>query len=145
MLRNIPDCISPELLKILHEMGHGDRLVIGDANFPAKSLAKKGGGINVRCDGHNILEVTEAILSLMPLDAFIESPVKLMARAKEDPPLPAPIHQEIRKLVERYHKKETVAMVERFDFYEQAKNAYAIVSTTEKSSYACLILQKGCL
>ena len=60
MLRHIPDCISPELLKVLHEMGHGDRIVIGDANFPAKSVST--GNINIRCDGQRSTEILDAIL-----------------------------------------------------------------------------------
>ncbi|HEY9575856.1 MAG TPA: RbsD/FucU domain-containing protein [Lachnospiraceae bacterium] len=145
MLRNIPDCISPELLKVLHEMGHGDCLVLGDANFPATALAKEGKGINIRCDGQNLLELMEAILSLMPLDSFVENPVKIMDKGTKSQNLQIPIHGKIIDLVEKYHKKEAVSMVERFDFYEESKKAYATVSTTEKAPYACVILQKGCL
>ena len=75
MLKGIPDIISPELLKILHEMGHGDELVIGDGNFPAASNAKR----LVRCDGHTVPPLLDAILQLFPLDTAVESPVILMA------------------------------------------------------------------
>ena len=81
MLRHIPDCISPELLKVLHEMGHGDRIVIGDANFPAKSVSK--GNINIRCDGHRATEILDAILELMPLDEFVEKPVLIMDKSAQ--------------------------------------------------------------
>ena len=74
MLKGIPDIISPELLKILDEMGHGDEIVIGDGNFPAASNAKR----LVRLDGHGVPEILEAILKLVPLDPYVDSPVMLM-------------------------------------------------------------------
>ena len=88
MLYNIPAIIPPELLKILAEMGHGDTIVIGDGNFPAASNAKR----LVRCDGHGVPEVLDAILTLMPLDTYVESPARLMALTpsdadKGDPPI----------------------------------------------------------
>ena len=74
MLKGIPSLLSPELLKILMEMGHGDEIVIGDGNFPAASCAQR----LVRCDGHGVPEVLEAILQLMPLDPYVEQPLALM-------------------------------------------------------------------
>ena len=76
MLKNIPPIISPELLKVLCEMGHGDRLVIGDGNFPSASMGKNAKVI--RMDGHNVPEVLDAILQLFPLDCYVEKPVSLM-------------------------------------------------------------------
>ena len=75
MLKGIPSIISPDLLKILMEMGHGDELVIGDGNFPAASMANR----LVRCDGHGVPEILDAILQLFPLDQYVEKPVSLMA------------------------------------------------------------------
>ncbi len=78
MLSGVPASISPELLKVLHEMGHGDTLVIGDANFPAASIAAEKNHINIRCDGHRATDMLDAILQLMPLDGFVEKPVTIM-------------------------------------------------------------------
>ena len=75
MLKGIPKILSPELLKILCEMGHGDRLVIGDGNFPAQSMGQRV----IRCDGHGVPELLEAILALFPLDSYVDKPVTLMS------------------------------------------------------------------
>ena len=85
MLKNIPAVLSPELLKILMEMGHGDELVIGDGNFPAASNARR----LVRLDGHGVPEILDAILTLFPLDTYVEAPVALMAVTPGDPTVPA--------------------------------------------------------
>jgi L-fucose mutarotase len=140
MLKGIPDIISPELLKILHEMGHGDDLVIGDANFPAASNARN----LIRCDGHGVPEILDAILSLFPLDDFTDHPVSLMQVVPGDPTVPV-IQDEIRAVVRRHETKgdALVESLERFAFYERAKKAYAIVATTEKKLYGCMIIKKG--
>ena len=139
MLRGIPDLISPDLLKILSEMGHGDDFVIGDLNFPAASNAQR----LVRLDGHGVEPVLKAILALFPLDIYVESPVSLMQVAPGDPTVPK-IQETIRSLVKVWDQRPAaVGLVERFAFYEKAKNAYAIVSTGETALYACVILKKG--
>ncbi|WP_455381297.1 RbsD/FucU family protein [Salinispira pacifica] len=140
MLRGIPDIISPELLKILHEMGHADELVIGDANYPAASTAKR----LVRCDGHSLAEVLESVLSLFPLDTFVDHPVGVMVPTDPNDPEPE-IHPSIRKIAARFDERgETIVEgVERFAFYERAKQAYAVVATTEKLPYGCVVLKKG--
>ena len=145
MLRNIPDCISPELLKVLHEMGHGDRIVIGDANFPATSVAK--GNINIRCDGIKATEILDAILELMPLDEFVETPVLIMDKSEKHKDLETPVWDEFKDIVKKHNNEDEnlVGFIDRFNFYEEAKKAYATISTTEKAFYACIILQKGCL
>ena len=145
MLRNIPDCISPELLKVLHEMGHGDRIVIGDANFPATSVAK--GNINIRCDGIRATEILDAILELMPLDEFVETPVLIMDKSEKHKDLETPVWDEFKDIVKKHNNEDEnlVGFRDRFKFYEEAKKAYATISTTEKAFYACIILQKGCL
>lgn len=137
MLKNIPSVISPELLKILMEMGHGDYLVIGDGNFPAASNAKR----LVRADGHGVPELLDAILTLMPLDTYIQKPVSLMATgAGEDRP---EVWDEYDKIITKHEGKKDFDMVERFSFYTRAKNAYAIIATGETALYANIILQKG--
>lgn len=140
MLKGIPDIIPPELLKILHEMGHGDDLVIGDANFPAASNARN----LVRCDGHGVPQLLDAILSLFPLDDFIPHPVSLMQVVPGDSTVPV-VQDEIRAVVRRHEAKgdALVEQIERFAFYERARTAYAIVTTTERRLYGCMIIKKG--
>ena len=142
MLKNIPPVLSPELLKVLCEMGHGDRIVIADGNFPAETVGR--GGVVVRCDGHGVPELLEAVLTLFPLDRHVEKPVTMMAITPGDPvktPIWEKYHEILAKADER--GKETVRHVPRFDFYAEAKEAYAVVATGEKALYANVMLQKG--
>ena len=147
MLKGIPPEISPELLKILHEMGHGDTLVIGDLNFPAASVAQAKGHRNVRCDGMRATQMLDAILSLFPLDEFVEYPVSIMEKMEMHKDLECPVWDEFCSIVGKYDArgKDAVQYIDRFDFYDKAKEAYAVVSTTETAFYACVIIQKGCL
>jgi L-fucose mutarotase len=140
MLIGIPDIISPDLLKILHEMGHGDDLVIGDSNFPAASTARR----LVRADGHQLPEMLEAILALFPLDTYVEQPVSLMAAVLGDKAAPT-IHERVRKIVRGFDPRgdAAIGLVERFAFYDLARQAYATIATTEKGAYGCVILKKG--
>lgn len=138
MLKNIPSIISPELLKILHEMGHGDEIVIGDGNFPAASNAKK----LVRCDGHGVPELLDAILKLLPLDTYVDAPVMLMQVTPGDDVDPV-IWKEYRKIVDAHQNDVKFEEIERFSFYERARDAYAIVATGESALYANVILKKG--
>ncbi|WP_094548614.1 L-fucose mutarotase [Petroclostridium xylanilyticum] len=139
MLKGIPGIISPELLKILMEMGHGDELVIADGNFPAASIAKR----LVRCDGHNVPELLDAVLKFFPLDSYAEAPVALMAVVPGD--TVKPIIWDTYKEIVKKHEPVTnkIEFVERFAFYERAKNAYAVVATGEKALYANIIIKKG--
>ncbi len=147
MLKGIPDIISPDLLKVLHEMGHGDTLVIGDANFPATALAAGSGHVNLRCDGHRATELLDAILELFPLDDFVEKPVTIMDKMEMHKDLECPVWQEFSDIVAAHDKrgKDAIRYMDRFDFYEASKDAYATVSTTEHAFYSCIIIQKGCL
>ncbi len=140
MLKGIPDILSPELLKIMMEMGHGDTLVIGDGNFPAASIAKDSR--LVRLDGHGVPEILDAILQLFPLDPYVEAPVSLMEVVPGDP-VETPIWDEYAKIVEKYEPGTKIGHIERFRFYEVAKKAYAVVATGEGALYANIILQKG--
>lgn len=133
----IPSILSPELLKILMEMGHGDEIVIGDGNFPAASNAQR----LVRCDGHAVPELLDAMLQLMPLDTYVDAPVALMETTQGDPrPV---IWDEYREIVMKHQKNVKPELVERFAFYERAKKAYAIIATGETALYANIILKKG--
>lgn len=142
MLKGIPKLLSPELLKVLCEMGHSDRLVIADGNFPSESIGKDARVI--RMDGHGTVEVLEAILQLFPLDTYVEHPVQLMEVMPGDP-VETPIWDEYRRTVKRYDERGTDAIgtIERFAFYEEARKAYAVVATGESALYANVILQKG--
>ena len=140
MLKGIPSILSPEFLKILMEMGHGDTLVIGDGNFPAASIAKNSQ--LVRLDGHGVPEVLDAILRLFPLDPYVEAPVSLMEVVPGDP-VETPIWDDYARIVEKYEPGTKIGHIERFQFYEVAKKAFAVVATGETALYANIILQKG--
>ncbi len=137
MLKNIPSILSPELLKILMEMGHGDYIVIGDGNFPAATNAQR----LVRLDGHGVPEILDAILKLMPLDTYVDAPVSLMDNG--DPDNRPEIWAKYKEIVEKNEGDKNIGLIERFDFYDKAKNAFAIVATGETAIYANIILQKG--
>jgi L-fucose mutarotase len=141
MLKGVPSIISPELLKTLMEMGHGDELVIGDGNFPAASVARR----LIRADGHGGPELLDAILTLFPLDTFVEHPVALMAVVPGDPTQPL-IWEEYRRIIRRHEPGfKDFELVERFAFYERARAAYAVLASGEAALYANLILKKGVL
>lgn len=142
MLKGIPQILSPELLKVLCEMGHSDRLVISDGNFPAESMGKNA--IVIRCDGHGVPELLDAILQVFPLDTYVEKPVNLMEVMPGDD-VETPIWDTYREIVKKYDDRGDAAVgnIERFQFYEEAKKAYAIIATGEQALYANVMLQKG--
>ena len=142
MLKGIPEILSPELLKVLCEMGHGDRIVIADGNFPSASVGKNA--TVIRADGHGAAEMLEAILTLFPLDSYVDAPVSLMQVMPGDT-VETPIWDEYREIVARVGGRDASAIgeIERFRFYEEARTAYAIVATGEKALYANIMLQKG--
>lgn len=139
MLIGVSKLISPELLKVLMEMGHSDEIVIADGNFPAASHAQR----LIRCDGHNMPELLDAVLQLFPLDQYVEKPVSLMQVMPGDS-VATPIWDKYQAIIEQHTElKQPFEEVERFAFYERAKKAYAIVATGEGALYANLILKKG--
>ena len=140
MLKGIPKILSPELLKVLCEMGHSDRIVIADGNFPAASMGKNA--IVIRMDGHSATDVLDAILQVFPLDTYVEKPVNLMEVMPGDP-VETPIWDEYKAIISRFDDRDCVGNIERFAFYEEAKKAYAIIATGESALYANVILQKG--
>ena len=144
MLLNVPSILSPELLKVLSEMGHSDRICIGDGNFPGASMAKAKNAVFLRADGHGVPELLDAILSVIPLDTYVEHPVRLMEVMAGDP-VETPIWDTYRQIIERHDARgeKTVGHIERFAFYEEAKKAYAIIATGETALYANVMLQKG--
>ena len=142
MLKGIPSILSPELLKVLCEMGHSDTIVIADGNFPSETIGKDA--IVIRADGHGVPEILEAILKVFPLDTYVEKPVSLMQVMPGDT-VETPIWDEYKATIKKYDERgsATVQEIERFEFYEQAKQAYAIIATGEKALYANVMLQKG--
>lgn len=142
MLKGISPLISPALLKVLCEMGHGDELVIADGNFPSESMGRNA--VVIRADGHGAAEILDAVMQLIPLDAYVEKPAALMEVVPGDTcPTPA-IRGEYWKILEKYEPEHCdVEMMERFAFYERAKHAYLIIATGETAIYANVLLKKG--
>lgn len=145
MLKNIPSILSPELLKVLSEMGHSDRICIGDGNFPGSTMAKAEGAVILRADGHGVPELLDAILQVFPLDAYTDTPVMLMEKMDRDRDLEIPVWDEYKKIVAKYDERGAAAVgaYERFEFYEQSKKCYCILQSGETAIYANIILQKG--
>lgn len=144
MLKGISPLLSPMLLKVLCEMGHGDTIVIADGNFPAETMGKEG--IVIRMDGHGVPEILEAILAVFPLDQYVEKPVYLMERVPGDN-ADISIWKTYEELILKTEERgvSVIDKLERFAFYEEAKKAYAVIATSETSQYANVILKKGCV
>ena len=139
MLKNIPKILSPELVKTLMEMGHGDEIVIADGNFPAEAIGKRV----IRCDGHGVPELLEAIMQLFPLDTYTEKPVMLMEVVPGDPVVPT-IWEDYKSIISKYEPENCkIEMIERFAFYERTTTAFAVAATGEEATYANIILKKG--
>jgi L-fucose mutarotase len=138
MLKGIPSILSPDLLKVLMEMGHGNELVIADGNFPSASMAQR----LVRCDGIMVPPLLEAIMQFFPLDPYCDLPVAVMAITPGDPYKPV-IWDRFREIINKYDKFSDYDYVERNAFYERTKKAYAIIATSESALYANIILKKG--
>ncbi|MFH5182143.1 RbsD/FucU family protein [Paenibacillus sp. TAB 01] len=138
MLRGIPAVFSPELIKILMEMGHGDELILADRNFPAASHAQR----LLRCDGIAIPDLLSELMPFFPLDHAVECPAAVMSLLPGDP---------VPEVWERYRSIiganesgfREFEYVDRFVFYERARNAYAIVATGDRSFKGNLLLKKG--
>lgn len=138
MLKKIPKLLSPELVRTMMEMGHGDEIVLADANFPGHALHSRV----IRYDGIGIPELLAAILELMPLDHYAEHQAALMGVVPGDPVVPV-IWDTYRKLIAESEPAAIIAEEERFAFYERAKHAYAIIVTGEEALYGNIILKKG--
>lgn len=142
MLKGIPKILSPELLKVLCEMGHSDRLIIADGNFPAESMGKNAKVI--RMDGHGTVDVLKAVLEVFPLDTYVANPVNLMEVMPGDN-VETPIWEEYTQVVKTFDERgeNAIGHIERFAFYEEAKKVYAVIATGESALYANIMLQKG--
>ncbi|MBQ9117133.1 MAG: fucose isomerase [Clostridia bacterium] len=140
MLKNVPKLLSPELLKVLCEMGHGDEIVIGDANFPSENYGKRV----IRADGIGGKELLDAILTMIPLDTYAESNLMLMQLTPSDVGKVNPvIWEEYQRIAAEKDGNQRVENIERFAFYERAKNAYAVIASGEEAIYANVIIKKG--
>lgn len=140
MLIGIDPLIGPELLAHLRSMGHGDELVIADANFPAASIARR----IVRAEGTTVPQMLTAVCSLLPLDTFVDAAVCVM-EVVDKPGVCAPITEEFREIVTARagRRFSNIVGIERFAFYERARQAYTIVATGERRVYGNVILRKG--
>lgn len=139
MLKNIPKNISPELLKVLDEMGHGDEIVLSDGNFPSERINDKV----IRCDSTGVTDLLKSILVLFPLDTdYSDEQVFLMEVTPGDTYKPE-IWEDYKKVLDESKENYTIGNIERFKFYERAKEAFAVVHTGETALYANIILKKG--
>jgi L-fucose mutarotase len=139
MLRNINPLLSPDLLHCLRTMGHGDEIVIADANFPGSS----SGSMCIRADGSSASEILEAILSVMPLDSFVPDPALTM-QVVDDPQANPDAVAEFQRIIENTADAPAkIQTLERFAFYDRASTAFAIVQTGERRLYGNIILKKG--
>lgn len=139
MLRNIPPLLSPDLLRTLRAMGHGDEVVIADANFPATALGNRCH----RLDGLSATDVLEAVLTVLPLDQYVRNPALVM-EVVEDPDLVPAIVAEFQAITTATADNPAILdKLERFAFYDRAKTAFAIIQTGETRLYGNIILKKG--
>ncbi len=144
MLKGIDSAVSPDLIKILMEMRHGDEIIFADRNFPSARLAAAGGNRLVRLDGHGIPRLLRAVLPLFPLDDYVDSPVALMQVVPGDP-VKAVIWEEYASIIGQHAPSARFCYLDRYAYYERAQNAYAIVATGEDARYANILLKKGCV
>jgi L-fucose mutarotase len=144
MLKAIDPLLGPELLHTLRAMGHGDDLALVDANFPAESIAAHTKlGYALRLDGADIPRAAAAILSVMPLDSFVEAPARRM-EVMGEPDTIRPVHQDMQAAVDTAEGRSwPLGSIERFAFYEEAKGAFAVVATGDARGYGCFLLKKG--
>jgi L-fucose mutarotase len=139
MLIGIAPVVGPDLLAILCRMGHGDEIVLADANFPGETCGQRV----VRADGVTIPCLLDGILPLFPLDPYAEDPLVMMAPVGKDRLDPA-VEKTYRKIIRKHRRKvPPIARIERFAFYERARRAFAVVMTGDTAGYANLILKKG--
>jgi L-fucose mutarotase len=138
MLKNIPPILGPELLYTLRAMGHGDEIAIVDANYPGDSA----GPTLIRMDGLTASEVLDAVLTLMPLDTFVDEQAIGM-EVVGDPRKREQTHKDFDKIVKKHEPEMKLTLLERFAFYDRVEGAYAIIQTGERRLYGNILLKKG--
>lgn len=136
MLKKIPTIMSPEAVRLMMEMGHGDTLLIADANYPATTNNPRV----VRADGHKLTDLLSAVMELFPLDAVVDAPVTLMATADGSTP---PVWEEFRTIITEAGDDREFTSIERFDFYEAGAKAAGIIQSGDTALYGNILLQKG--
>mgnify|MGYP006280948991 CR=1 FL=1 len=139
MLKKISPLISPELLKTLSQMGHGDEIVLADAHFPGESMNSK----IIRADGLKIPELLEGILPLFELDTYVDRPLVMMAAAEGDQLDPKVEESYLKRIHKTNPNAPPIQRIERFAFYERAKKAFAVVMTGETAKYGNILMVKG--
>ena len=144
MLKNLDNRLNAEVLYALRAMGHGDTLVIADTNFPSDSIARQTAmGELLRMDNLTCAQAVEAVLSVLPLDTFVDDFAGRM-EVVGDPSRIEPVQAEVQAAINAAEGRErTMISIERFDFYERAKGAYAVIQTGERRFYGCFIFRKG--
>lgn len=138
MLKGINPLLSPELLKVLCEMGHGDEIVIADANFPSASMAQR----LIRADGLGAEVMLDAVLSVLPLDHYVPEQAALMEVAAGDPVVPT-IWLKYEETIRKYDSEARIGRMERQAFYDRTRRAYAVIATGERAQYGNVLLKKG--
>ncbi len=144
MLKSIDPLLNADVLHALRAMGHGDDLIICDTNFPADSVARQTVlGKLLRIDNVTAAEAARAILSVMPLDSFVDQPALRMEIVGDGATLPA-VQTEVQAEIDAAEGRSwPMGSIERFAFYERAKNAYCVIQTGERRFYGCFVLKKG--
>ena len=138
MLKLIPPIIGPDLLHILRAMGHGDEIAIVDANYPGDSAGPE----LVRMDGLTATDVLDAVLTLMPLDTFVDQQAFGMGSGPSAGPT-EPIHTVFNDIIKKHEPDMQLSYLQRFDFYDRVRGAYAVVQTGERRLYGNILLKKG--
>lgn len=139
MLKGIDPLLTPDLLHVLAAMGHGDEIALVDANFPATTCARR----LVRLEGIDLVSATRAVVSVLPVDTFIETPIAAMAMVGSPEAIP-PVQREVFDVVDAAEQRTVgVERVERFAFYERVRTSFGVIQTGEGRPYGCVILTKG--
>jgi L-fucose mutarotase len=144
MLKNVDPLLNADVLYALRAMGHGDALILCDANFPADSVARETTlGRLLRIDGVDAPAAARALLSVLPLDTFVEHAalrMEVVDQTDEVPAVQAEVQREIDRAVGR---SSPMGSIERFAFYDRARRSYCVIATGERRFYGCFVLQKG--
>jgi L-fucose mutarotase len=144
MLKGIDPRLNADVLYALRAMGHGDYLIISDTNFPSDSVARETKIHRLlRMENLTCAEAAEAILSVMPLDTFIDDAAMRMEIVGKPKDIP-PVQKEVQKVIDKAEGKSwPLVPIERFAFYEKAKKAYCVIQTGERRFYGCFVFTKG--
>jgi len=144
MLKSIDPILNADVLYALRAMGHGDDLVLCDTNFPADSVARQTVlGRLLRIDNVTAARAARAILSVLPLDSFVDAPVLRMEIVGQPGEIPS-VQIEVQSEVDAAQSRRSpMGSIERFAFYERAKNSYCVIQTGERRFYGCFIFKKG--